>query len=364
MTPLDDELRALRDGCGLLDRRADPSLGRDLLRMTGPDRGRFLGGLVTHEVKTLEPGRGSYGFVTNIKGRVLADMATLALDDAFWLMLPAGRGEAMAEHLGKYKIADRVELTPVASRSLSLVGPRAEAVLRAAADDATVDTTADTAVDTAADGIPVETWDHRTVTIAGRTLRLVREHDLGVPCFGLWSIAESADRPGDLAFLDATLETVRDALVAADPILREMTPTAVEALRILAGRSRYGIDYGVDWADDTFPQETGFGDEAVSYTKGCYLGQEVVARIHYRGGVNRQLRGLVLGGPEAAARLGCPLLSEDGREAGRLTSVATVGDRTLGLAIVHKRVEPGASVILGEEDGDRGRARVVELPFV
>lgn len=312
--------------------------------MGGADRGRFLGGLVTHDVKSLEPGGGAYGFVTSIKGRVLADVPTLALEDELWLLFPPGRGEAMARHLGKYKIVDRVELEAVESRSLALIGPGAKDVLTTLG----------------VDDLPAEIWGHRPLTIAGVELRLVREPDLGVPAWKLWVVA--GDTEGDAAGLDAGLATVREALLAEGSTVQEVPPGAVDVLRILAGRSRYGVDYGIDAAEDAFPQETGLGDEAVSYTKGCYLGQEVVARIHYRGGVNRHLRGLVLGGADLASPKG-GIISVDGREAGRLGSVAMADGRSIGLAILHKRVEPGATVALESEGGTSTTAEVVELPF-
>src|SRR5436190_18548631 len=111
----------LRDGAGLVE--PPPS---DLLELAGPDRLRFLNGLVTCEVKGLAEGEGRYGFFTDLKGRVLADAVILALADRLRLELPAGSGPAIAAHLRKYVIADRVE---VAERSdlvaLTLAGPRA-----------------------------------------------------------------------------------------------------------------------------------------------------------------------------------------------------------------------------------------------
>lgn len=128
---------------------------------------------------------------------------------------------------------------------------------------------------------------------------------------------------------------------------------ALDVLRVEAGIPRFGQDYG----PENFPQETGI-EEAVSYTKGCYLGQEVVARIHYRGGVQNLLRGLVFDGDVAA---GTPIL-HDGREAGRATTVvrSPVLGKTVGLGILHKRAaEPGTRVEV--ESG--GTAEVRELPL-
>jgi folate-binding protein YgfZ len=131
-------------------------------------------------------------------------------------------------------------------------------------------------------------------------------------------------------------------------------PEALDILRVEAGIPRFGQDFG----PDNFPQETGI-EEAVSYTKGCYLGQEVVARIHYRGGVQNLLRGLVFDGDAAA---GAQIL-HDGRAAGRATTVvrSPVLDKTVGLGILHKRAaEPGTRV---EVEGG-GAAEIRELPLV
>jgi folate-binding protein YgfZ len=131
-------------------------------------------------------------------------------------------------------------------------------------------------------------------------------------------------------------------------------PEALDILRVEAGVPRFGKDFG----PDNFPQETGI-EEAVSYTKGCYLGQEVVARIHYRGGVQNLLRGLVFDGDVAE---GVRILHE-GREAGRATTVvrSPILGKTVGLGILHKRAaEPGTRV---EVEGG-GSAEVRELPLV
>lgn len=134
-------------------------------------------------------------------------------------------------------------------------------------------------------------------------------------------------------------------------------PEALDILRVEAGIPRFGRDFG----PDNFPQETGI-EEAVSYTKGCYLGQEVVARIHYRGGVQNLLRGLVFDHPADTVAEGVRIL-HDGREAGRATTVvrSPVLGKTVGLAILHKRAaEPGTHV---EVEGD-GSAEVRELPLI
>lgn len=313
---VEDEYRALREGCGLVDRG-----WLDCLAMSGEDRARFLNGLVTCDVIALEPGEGTYGFVTDVKGRILADLTVLAEEDSLRLVLPAGRGAAIAEHLLKYRIIDRVEVAPCpATVPLTVLGPRAQEVLAPAED------------------LPTEAWSHRLLSRFGVQALVVAEPALGVSACTLWSAAAEAER-----------------LAAA---LLEQGATAVghqayEILRVESGRPRYGQDF----QSDHFPQETGRSD-GVSYTKGCYLGQEVVARIHYRGGVNRQLRGLLFA-DESVPTLGAEVEAE-GRGAGILTSavVAPALGRTVGLAILHKRVEAGAQIAVAE-----GSAEVVALPF-
>ena len=131
-------------------------------------------------------------------------------------------------------------------------------------------------------------------------------------------------------------------------------PRGLAGRREAADRDRPAALW-IDFGDDTFPQETGLED-AVSYTKGCYLGQEVVARIHYRGGVQRHLRRLRLNGP---AEVGADLLL-DGKSVGTLTSASPSlsGDELLGLAIVHKRAEIGAELDV-EHAGDAVKASVL-----
>ncbi len=311
MSDTDSEYRALRESCGLLDRSPVSRL-----EMSGADRTRFLNGFLTCDVKSLEPGGGTYGFVTQVKGRILADVKVLVLADVLWLELPPGTGDEVAAHLGKYVIVDQVEIRRLDEAPLSLVGPRASEVL-------------------AGIELPEAPLGHCSSEIGGIEVRLVRE-----AVESMWTLWTSAE--GFSALWDELGGR------GACPVGRK----AWEQLRVEEGRPLYGQDFGID----NFPQETGLED-AVSYTKGCYLGQEVVARIHYRGGVNKLLRGLRF--TDVAEPLGKPVL-HDGRDAGTVTSVAHSPDYGhIGLAILHKRVEPGAPVeIVGA-----GSAEVVTLPF-
>ncbi len=320
------ESAALHSACGLLER---PWIST--LEMLGEDRTRFLGGYVTCDVKSLEPGAGTYGFITSVKGRVLADPVVLALEDRMWLELPPGKAEEISQHLAKYVIVDRVEIRALEGQvALSLIGPRSAEMLVSA-------------------GLPAEAdWSHRTVEISDSRVLLVREplwiaRGQEIPAWTIWAPADEAQ-----TLFEKLLDSGAGGVVPVGY-------RALENLRIEAGRPLYGLDFD----DANFPQETGLEEQTVNYEKGCYLGQEVVARIHYRGGVNRHLRGLVFGGDETLDPAGHAVLA-GGREAGTVTSAATLADGArIGLGILHKRAEPDSEV----EVGDVGTARVIELPF-
>ncbi|HEY4575004.1 MAG TPA: glycine cleavage T C-terminal barrel domain-containing protein [Thermoanaerobaculia bacterium] len=295
-----EEYRALRDGCGLADRSW---MGR--LEIRGADRHRFLNAYVTCDVKGLAPGEGAYGFLTSHQGRILSDLVVTALEDRLWLLLPPGQDETVAKHLRKYILADRVEVLPLTDMvPITLIGPRAAETL----GDAELP--------------PPGDWRHVRSRVHGTEVELQRAGRLGAEAYTLWVSASIAP-----PLVEGLLE---------DPAVRRVGVEALEVLRAEAGIPRFGQDFGAE----NFPQETG-AEEAVSYTKGCYLGQEVVARIHYRGGVQKTLRGLVFDGPAPAP--GTPLL-HDGRAAGAATTVveSPALGRALGLGILHRRAaEPG-----------------------
>lgn len=296
----------------------------DRLDLTGADRVRFLHNLVTCEVRELGPGRAARGFFTHVKGGVLADVDVVALVDRFRLVLPAGRGAAIRGHCERYRIADRVELVERADLvALVVRGERAPAVV-------------------AALGVPqLEPGERREAERDGVSFAVRREARGGEPRYELEVAAAGANA------LAAALARAGDGagLVAA-------SAAAVRCARVEDGELAWGVDYG----EENFPQETG-EEAAVSLTKGCYLGQEVVARIHYRGGVQRLARGLRFAGQPPS--LGAELL-HDGRPCGRVTSVA-VSPRLgpIGLALVQRRAEPPAELAVA---GD-GAATLVPLPF-
>lgn len=311
--PSATEMSALRDGVAVAPRAADR------LDLAGEDRERFLHNLVTCEVRGLAPGRVARGFLTHVKGGVLADVDVVALDDRFRLVLSPGRGGVIGAHFEKHRIAERVEIEPRDELAgFTLRGARAPELLGALGLAAP------------------ERGERIEVAIEGTRVGLRREARGREPRFEFELAA------AELARVDEALEA------AGAPLgLVELSPAALALARVEDGELAWGIDYG----EENFPQETG-EDSAVSYEKGCYLGQEVVARIHYRGGVQRvprRLRFAAGAGPEPGVEL-----QHEGRPVGRATTLARepASGRVLALALVHRRGgEPGTALATARGEG-------------
>lgn len=308
-------MAALRDAAGWA------ASGLDRLDLAGPDRVRFLHNLVTCEIRELAPGRSVRGFFTHVKGGVLADVEIVALADRIRLLLPAGRGPALRAHLERYRIVERVEIEDRPDLvALDLRGARTPGLL-------------------AALGLPApEPGERVEASLGGAAVAVRRDSRDREPRFELETSA--ADREAMLAAV------AREGAGAGGSPLSD---AALDCARIEDGELHWGVDYG----EENFPQE--LGDEAaVSYTKGCYLGQEVVARIHYRGGVQRLPR-RVRFAPDARLERGAELLLE-GRPVGRATSLAREPENgdLVGLSLVHRRAAEGGTW-LELADGGRGR---------
>jgi folate-binding protein YgfZ len=308
---LDAQYRQLREECGLLDRS-----GRGKLEVTGPDAADFLQGQLTNDVEALGPGEGQYAALLDRKGHMQADMRVLRpAAEELWIDTEPEALEATRRHLQMYKIGREVEVADVSEERaiLSLIGPRAVEVAGTPA-------------------LPESACERAAVG--------------GVECLavgtrtGIDLIAPAADR-----------ERLRETLLGAGAV--EVSAAAAEILRIEAGTPRFGAEMGTE----TMPAEAGIVEDAVSFTKGCYIGQETVARLHYKGRPNRHLRGLRLSAPAepgTALRLG-------EKEVGRLGSAGvSPALGPIGLAILRREAEPGAELTVGE---DGVTAEVVALPF-
>jgi folate-binding protein YgfZ len=306
-----DEYRALTEGCGLVDRA-----GRGRLALTGPDRREFLHGQITQDIETLEPGHGRYAALLTHKGKMLSDMRVLDLGDELLLSCERAGLQEIFNMIRRYKLGADVELhkRTLEMGELSLIGPDARRVAGAAE-------------------LGPDEHDNVRARLGEHDVNLVAT-DLGVDVF---------------CAAEAT-EGVRGTLLAAGAV--EVGEAAAELVRVESGRPRYGIDLD----DNVIPQEAGLNERAVSFTKGCYVGQETVARLFYRGKPNRHLRGLKL---SAEVEPGTPLLLGE-KEVGRVTSVAvSPALGPIGLALVRRQAEPGSTITAGED----ATAEVVELPF-
>jgi folate-binding protein YgfZ len=307
------EYGAITEACGLLDRSE-----RGKLALTGAGAAEFLQGQVTNDVEGLEPGSGCYAAFLTPKGKMLGDLRILDAGDALLLDTERVSLQELFNMIRRFRVGYDVEVhkRTLERGLLSLIGPDAAAVGRARE-------------------LPEEEHAHRAGELAGVPVRWIRT-DVGVDV-----LVEEPAAIGDVtvALCDA------GAVLVSEP--------TVEILRVERGRPRYGLDL-----DDTvIPQEAGLNARAVSFTKGCYVGQETVARLHYRGKPNRTLRGLSLSAP---AHPGDELILGE-RTVGRLGTVA-VSPRfgPIAIALVRREAENGAVVTVGEERAD---ATVVELPF-
>ncbi len=317
---LDVQYRQLREECGLLDRSA-----RGKLVLSGGEAAEYLQGQLTNDVEALEPGEGQYAALLDRKGHMQADMRVLRTSsEEIWIDTEPEALAAARRHLETYKIGREVTIADVTEERaiLSLIGPRSvEIAGTAALPEHACEATAVGGVDCLAVG-----------TAAGIDL-----------------IAGSPDsQSGDLA---EQVRRLREALLAAGAA--EVDTEAAEVARIEAGIPRFGAEMSAE----TMPAEAGIVERAVSFTKGCYIGQEPVARLHYKGRPNRHLRGLELSAPAPAGEA----LRLGEKEVGRIGSAAVSPARgPIGLAIVRREAEPGAELTVGE---DGVTARVTDLPF-
>lgn len=323
------EYYAVRSALGLLD-----LCHRALLRFSGPDRTSFLQGMVSNDVRKLVPGHGVHAAVLDIQGKILADTRILCTEDSFLVDLWESRKETILSHLHRYLIADEVEITDLSGQYgvVSLQGPKAPSLLERLMPKGE---------------IPARELDHRTWPIGKAEVRFVRSTHTGEEGYDLW------------IGTDHLLEAVSFVHDLGKPFpLQWVGIQAQEILRIEAGLPRYGIDMD----EDNLLLETGL-DRAVSFDKGCYLGQEVVERIRSRGHINKKLVGMVLEGDTLPER-GSTIWAGE-KELGRITSSALspAMKRPLALGYVHRDyAQPGTRVTI-HGDGKTIPAEVSSLPF-
>lgn len=331
------EYEALHSRAALFDRSH-----RGRLRMLGERAAEMVAGLVTNDVTGLPPGQGCYAAALTAKGKIVADVRVFVEETSVLVDAPPRAADAWAAMVKKFV---NPRLAPHADESSSL---RDIGIFGANARH----------VASALTGVPAPAltvlapYSHVTVEIDGVRVLVASVPDLGVEGFELFvppdSFATLWQRAVDAGATPAGLE-------------------AWEIARVEAGRPEWGLDMD----DSTIPQEANFDElHAISYTKGCYVGQETVARLHFRGHVNRHLRGLRAPGVDPAPR-GATLHDDTGTQVGDVRSaVRSPMLGGIGLAMVRREVPVGATLIArwteeGAENGAPSERRmdVAALPF-
>jgi folate-binding protein YgfZ len=318
------EHEAVRERAGVIDRSE-----RGKLEVTGKDRATFLHGLVSNDVKGLQPGQGCKSALLDVHGKITALLVIHCLPDRLVLETDRQLAEPLASTIDRYLFSERAELEDVTSAwgILTVAGPVARKT-----------------VEEALGAVPdLSRWQHVGVPWESTEVRVVRTETTGEEGYDLWIHPDGLGR---------LWERLRET--GARPVGRE----AWNVLRVEAGVVQYGVDVDASTLLLEAPLP-----EAYSLNKGCYLGQEVLARITYRGHVNRKIVGFRF--PDARLPVAGASILVEGREVGRITSA--VRSPALGVALAlgflrRQHWEPGTRVEVGTGDTLLS-AEVVALPF-
>ena len=332
-----DQYEALRKGAGLLDRSS-----RGRVQLSGADRRSYLQGLLTNDIEALSPGRGCYAVLLTAQGRMVSDMRVSELGDRILVDLPEATAGAVRQRLADFIFSEDVEVRDVKAdlAHLGVYGPNAAAILESVL------------ALSGGEGLEQLPLDGNQELRFGETPAVVvKSDDYGVAGF------ETFIGVADVA-------TLADAIRAAGA--KDVTAEAVEVTRVEAGRP----EFGPDMDEHTIPLEAGIETRAISFTKGCYVGQEVIIRVLHRGQgrVAKRLVGLL--GTAADGPLARGMRLEAGSKAvGSITSAVESSrlGRPIALGYVHRdSAEPGTELqVPAEGAGSASRmVTVVTTPFV
>jgi folate-binding protein YgfZ len=318
------EYAALREGAMLVDRSF-----RGRMRVSGAKGAELITGMVTNDVLALRSGSGLYAAALSAKGKIVADPRIFALDDHLLVDVPPRAWPGWVALVRKFINPRLAPYSDISSeiRDIGVFGRTSQRIASAAS------------------GVPVEQlaalqpYHHVSVERDGHRITVARSNAIGLEGYEIFLPAESFARCWEHAV---------EAGARPGGLL------AWEIARIEAGRPEWGLDMD----DNTIPQEANFDElEAISYTKGCYIGQEVVARVHFRGHVNRHLRGLLFGQNEPPPP-GALLFDQSEKQVGDVRSSALSPRRgAIALAMVRREVQPGA-LLRARWDGSELQAEV------
>ena len=324
------ECQAVRGGAGLLDLSF-----RGLLELRGGERLRWLNGQITNDVRSLSAGTGLLAAVLTVKGHILSDLAVFGLDASVWIDLSRDRVEAVRSAFDLHIIADDVAVADLSDRyaRLMIAGPQAAQLL---------------AVAVGSEAAGLNAWQHMEARIAGVPVRVVASRWLRLPGFDVLLPIEEAERVWGALFD-----------VGRGVGLRPVGMAALEVLRVEAGWPWFGADFDEEnlLMESLTPQH-------VSFTKGCYVGQEVVTRVEHQGHLNKRLGGLLIAGETLPTR-GATILLGD-RRVGHVSSAvrSSTLERVIALGYLRRESwDPGTLVRISADSG-RIDAKVTALPFL
>ena len=315
------EFNILLSDCGVYDLSQ-----RAKIKLTGEDRVRWLNGMVTNNIRDLAVGRGAYAFLLNSQGRILADLYGYNAGDFILVDTDRSQLEKVLSVFDKYIIMDDVEVADIGGKvnAIGIAGPRCREVLKAAGFQAS----------------ELQALQFAEITWGGASVTLVRGDNPLVESYEFWTAPDYS-------------KNLWQALVSAGAM--PTGATAVELLRIAAGVPRYGTDI----RERDLPQETE-QQRALNFSKGCYIGQEIVERIRSRGAVHRKFVGFEI---EGALPAPGSKVQAEGKDVGEITSAASLpaheGERKVALGYCRREVgNPGREVSI-----DAAIARISQLPF-
>ena len=324
-----EEHRAVRQGVGVIDLSH-----RGRLRLTGSDRSAYLHRIISNDVEGLEVGEGNYATILTNRGKIIADMSVYVFENFIGIETNSERTSTLYQELDKYLIADDVTIEDFTEHTgvVGVHGPESAELLRDVYGFDVGD---------------LPEYHNVMYEIDGRRIVCVRANETGEIGYNLCTKSESMEW-----LWDTTLTKGR--AFGTEPV----GLTALNTLRIEAGIPRYGTELD----DSIFPGEAELED-AISYEKGCYIGQEIVARMKYRGHPNRLLRGFEIASDTPPQKGG--LLFDGDKEIGWITSgvVSPTLGKTIGMGYVRIAFTDEGSEVEVETTDCRVNATVRLLPF-